>query len=1079
MPESVCFLTFVLLVACAIGWVMIRRLRNDVESLRRQLTHRLDTLERARSEPTPTGELVIPSEEPAAQADGATAPRAPELPSALATEPAEPPEPTGARAAARAPAETQWEPPPPAPVTVEAVDTESLAPEPLRVEAKVPAAARAASSMTEAPPDEEPPPPVAPGDAAPPAGREAAATGALEAFLGGRLLLIIGVVALLFATGYFLKLAIDEGWIDEKGRIALGCAAGVVSLVVGFRLQTRGLSVFGQALMGLGLGAIYLCDFFASVRYGFYARPFAFAVVGILTAAGTVLAVRRRAPFLAWLGFAGAFFAPWLLGSDVDALEGLTTWLAVVDVGIAAALVFRAWPGLDTFGAVATMGYYLAWRERYFADARIGAAGACLGILVGVVLFMSYLPAALARRRLSAASHMAALLAALAGYLTAYDLFFPAERTEFALATCGAALFVAGLAWLQRTRVTESAAESEAMFAGALALVVSAVPVLFRGAGVAPAWSALGAAAVHGGVRLNRRWMLAAGLVAIGLAGGDALLHRLDLASGPAATVFDAAFFSALAPCAALLVVTFSLRRASEALRVAADLTLTACSWATVLIVAQDTWRTFARAGGPDAEIAALGAVGIFLAAAAAGLAVAARGRTGRGALPAWGPMLFAGVAALVLLTHPRAAHLAPFGNTLFVAGLAIVAAWTVGALFGPRPRSVPALGAWAYLLGTVSIEILHWGAQRAAAGVARELAYYDGRTALVVFWSLFGLLSAWGGVRWSRRSFTIAGTWTAVAGAVAALVARLEFAEVAGDHAFALAFWLAWAPAVALVLVAWTVRRGRADARGDVSFVAPEQGAAVYLAALLALEASVWALARDGKLGERFYLGGTFIASLWATAAFVYVLAGARYGRRWLFVGGVALAVAACACAVAARLFPWPRGPETVFAAPFYYALSPLVALVVASWLAHRARGADDTAAREETGPAAPSGITPADLPALAAIAYLLAIVSLEVFAWGAFCDLPQGLTRSDARLRAQMALSIYWAIYAAALVGAGFWRRMPLLRWAGIAIFLVTIAKAFLVDLSNLDTIYRVGSFLALGGLLVAASYLYQRRR
>jgi uncharacterized membrane protein len=54
-----------------------------------------------------------------------------------------------------------------------------------------------------------------------------------------------------------------------------------------------------------------------------------------------------------------------------------------------------------------------------------------------------------------------------------------------------------------------------------------------------------------------------------------------------------------------------------------------------------------------------------------------------------------------------------------------------------------------------------------------------------------------------------------------------------------------------------------------------------------------------------------------------------------------------------------------------------------------------------------------------------------------------------------------------------------MPPLRWSGIAIFLATIAKAFFVDLSNLDTIYRVGSFLALGALLVAASYLYQRRR
>jgi uncharacterized membrane protein len=35
------------------------------------------------------------------------------------------------------------------------------------------------------------------------------------------------------------------------------------------------------------------------------------------------------------------------------------------------------------------------------------------------------------------------------------------------------------------------------------------------------------------------------------------------------------------------------------------------------------------------------------------------------------------------------------------------------------------------------------------------------------------------------------------------------------------------------------------------------------------------------------------------------------------------------------------------------------------------------------------------------------------------------------------------------------------------------------FLVDLDRLETAYRVGSFLVLGILLVAVSYLYQRAR
>jgi uncharacterized membrane protein len=38
-------------------------------------------------------------------------------------------------------------------------------------------------------------------------------------------------------------------------------------------------------------------------------------------------------------------------------------------------------------------------------------------------------------------------------------------------------------------------------------------------------------------------------------------------------------------------------------------------------------------------------------------------------------------------------------------------------------------------------------------------------------------------------------------------------------------------------------------------------------------------------------------------------------------------------------------------------------------------------------------------------------------------------------------------------------------------------TIAKVFLYDLSNLTGILRVLSFLALGVLLMAASFIYQR--
>jgi uncharacterized membrane protein len=58
-----------------------------------------------------------------------------------------------------------------------------------------------------------------------------------------------------------------------------------------------------------------------------------------------------------------------------------------------------------------------------------------------------------------------------------------------------------------------------------------------------------------------------------------------------------------------------------------------------------------------------------------------------------------------------------------------------------------------------------------------------------------------------------------------------------------------------------------------------------------------------------------------------------------------------------------------------------------------------------------------------------------------------------------------------------AGIWRRIRGLRLLGIALLGIAILKIFVYDLSFLEAIYRIASFIGLGVILLAASYLYQR--
>lgn len=112
----------------------------------------------------------------------------------------------------------------------------------------------------------------------------------------------------------------------------------------------------------------------------------------------------------------------------------------------------------------------------------------------------------------------------------------------------------------------------------------------------------------------------------------------------------------------------------------------------------------------------------------------------------------------------------------------------------------------------------------------------------------------------------------------------------------------------------------------------------------------------------------------------------------------------------------------------------------------------------------------------ALTANILAISYLSLEVIgfyrAWGARLGL------AGATLNAtHMTLSVIWTLYAIGLVAAGFIRKNRPLRFMSIAIFGITILKVFLFDLANLHTIYRIVSFIGVGGLLVIVSYLYQR--
>ncbi len=97
----------------------------------------------------------------------------------------------------------------------------------------------------------------------------------------------------------------------------------------------------------------------------------------------------------------------------------------------------------------------------------------------------------------------------------------------------------------------------------------------------------------------------------------------------------------------------------------------------------------------------------------------------------------------------------------------------------------------------------------------------------------------------------------------------------------------------------------------------------------------------------------------------------------------------------------------------------------------------------------------------------------------WMAHYDARPGYVNYYAQLRIarDFSYSAIWLVYGAALMAIGFWKRSAFVRWQSLVLIAATIVKVFVYDVSALEKGYRILSFIALGAVLLAISFIYQR--
>ncbi|HQM50807.1 MAG TPA: DUF2339 domain-containing protein [Candidatus Hydrogenedentes bacterium] len=900
-----------------------------------------------------------------------------------------------------------------------------------------------------------------------------------EMLAGTKGLLWAGVITLVVGVAFFLKYLYDLGYIDERIRLAIAAAGGAAALAFGERFRRKDWAVISQGFTGLGVAVFYVCVYFSFQIYALTGQTVSFMLASCITALAVALAVVQNAPPIAVLAVIGGFLSPVFISTGENHPYGLFSYIALLDLVAAGVAWFKRWRFLDVLCFVGTALLYTGWYFKFFGnpDEPDMTLPATLYASLFYILFLgSSSVHSLVRLAKSRPEDLiVAALNAAFWFFGYYNALYAGHRYLLGGMVLGQAAlaFLVFLAW--RKRIAEDNAAHAVLLVVAMGLSVLAVPILLELYAYQIAWAVQGAVFVYLGYRYRHDLAVVGGIVAWTL-GAVALFRTLPLHTEVFIPVFNPEFGSWASVIAAGAVITLIISRTPDEGRPGklpmigfvglAGLALTcllltfetALFWSTREYANYQAYQhstlAFLWAVIPVAVIAFLCQKRLFnwliVAIACYGIA-----------LVFW----FAGLA------HYRLVEPWMFLNTSFLARLMLVGSLAAAAALvfrfkGETGKNAPFQASSRQLTGLLALVSCLMGAFLLSLEVwtfweLRQYAYgavYQAGS-LTLLWAAILLATTYVVCR-KRLEDWIPLVLSVCTFAILVFLALLVRYRMADMYLFwNVSFALRLPMAGALAAAAWLIYRARMNGRlfGGPPFpilkIAAVCGFAAYEVGALLLTLDVWSFweVRQAVYQYNHQYGSLVI--LWsvialATAAVIY----AKRLQSWTFLLVAAYAVGICIFVLSLHRY---QVPETYLVLNTTY-LARLT-LPLSIWAgAHLLRRRDS--------------IAWSDLTTVAGHVVFAILSAFELWFWSRRTDLV-----SD-----KMALSFIssaWGLQAFSLIAIGMILRSRTQRLLGLAFFALTIGKVWLVDLSSVEPLYRILSFIGVGLLLLPASVLYQR--
>ena len=974
-------------------------------------------------------------------------------------------------------------------------------PEPSSVAEAVPAPERAAPAppsasehrplsppqprISRAEPPKAAPPPARPAPTAPPSGPPRRTLGELARdwdLVGPRGFAVAGGAVTALGIGLFFVLAANRGWIDPTARVLLGAVASGLVLGAGLLLRAR----YGQYLaalgaVGAGVAGGYATLAAATARYDLVPDALALPLAGVIAAVATAIALRWQSQIIAAIGLLGAALAPALQALDTHLSWESAAFAGIVFAAAIAVSVPFAWHRLLLASAV-LVGVQVEW---LIADAPVRAG---VGTVVVVAAFVGLLIAASIGRRI--VQEQEDLAPPALGYaLAAMGLTFLFALQLFDDRTFrgGALLVAAGVCALAFLGLQARRVPDLALVMGTAALAVAAVGTadLVSDAALTLAWAAQAVVFAVVASRLRDARLQATSLVYALLSAGHALAMegRLDHLFDTSADHLHAVL--PLAAAAVGLAATGVLARAEYEKRTESGLLAFLAEVRNALAVHHRGLREaslFAAAlfgtiagsfalVGISFEWGHVGASTLAAAVGAAILVVSGRRQSDPLAFAAYywlgavlaealvydldeisvgGWAVVAAAAGLLAGAYLHRFFVPDSGSRDAVAGAAAFVAAFAGAIaIGDLAQTDVANGLGLLAASAVYVVL--------AAGVFRRAGLRDFSTTL---WSL-GLVLLLG----AESLLVTDGTWRSVVIALTALAVG-----ALGHPLDEARLWLAGG-ALALATSA-IVGLIQVEPWLDEVELSRKDGLATGACALAGIGLAALRFRQERWRDLATLLGVAGLASVlatervlvgdWQATAFVVALTGAavatlaqplRESRLWsagTVIVGVTTYATLAAFTPLSHLFTASVRPASgawvLLACLFAITVLALTSLVALH------RSVIYTIA---------GGI------ALYALSLGLLDIAERVSSASIHTDFERGHT----------AVSALWALVGLALLLAGVLRGSAVVRYGGLALFGLTLAKIFVYDLAELSSIARAFSFILVGALLLTGGFFLQR--